>query len=434
MRFFPLLALVATSHAAEPGVSWTSSSPSFEPVLGGSLVGGNGRTGGTAFGLLPLNGLRGWGPEVRDRVLFVEPVLGVNEDGRSNASLGLGFRRLFADPTGGRTRLAHDIDLLGEGWYVGGNVFTDWTRGAHNQDHWQLGTGMETGSRYLTLHANWYWPLTGAQRWGEFTSVQETESGTLKNYELSVGPVVTSGPAAGTHDIHVTTTAYDSFRAKLATYGLYDEALRGWDTELSILVPGIDKHVDLRVIGGLYGFDGGSTGRGFHGWQVGAEFRPVPAMVLMATHFSDDRFGEGQWLAGVRFEIPLGTGMADSLRMRRRDLSERLMEPALRRQTPAVATASRREKAMERTWVHNRPTTLEELNLATVPKPGDLIQLQDGTVLVVEADGKTLRPPRKGERFWDVGHFGGVIIVPEPSRALLLLLGLIGLMLRRRRR
>ncbi|MDB6116265.1 MAG: hypothetical protein JWO08_46, partial [Verrucomicrobiaceae bacterium] len=377
----------------------------------------------------------GWDPSVGDTVLFFQPVIGWQEGGAYEASLGLALRKVYDDPTHGRTKLANDIDLLGEGWFIGGSLFVDGMRSAHDQNHCQLSTGLEIGSRYLTLRANYFVPLTDAKRWGKATSTEVSgQSRTRrKNYELSVGPVVTSGPAAGTHDIHVTTTPFDAlvFRENRFTYGLYDEALRGWDTELSVLVPVIDKHVDLRLVAGLYGFDGGSTSRGFQGWQVGAEFRPVPAVVLMATRFNDDRNDGGQWMAGVRVEIPLGTRSPDAFRMRERRLSERLMEPVGRRYSPTVASGTKLEKKTVTTTTvttNTTPRTIEGLVLPRLPAPGDVIQLQDGTLLVLEADGKTLRPLRRGEGIYQV-----IMVVPEPSRVLLALLGLTSILLRRRR-
>ena len=436
MILLPLLALAASACLAnEAPLAWQPAPPPFEPVVGGSVFGQAGLAAGNAFTMLPLNDLIGWGSSVTDKVLFFEPLIGWQEGGEYEVSLGLGFRKLYGDPTDGQTKLARDIDLLGEGWYLGGNLFVDGMHSVHDLVNSQLSSGIEIGSRYLTLHANYYWPLSDAKRWGQMTTTQVTGHGPGNVYDLYVGPVVTSEPARGTHDIHVTTTPVESFRERLVTYGLYDEALRGWDTELSMLVPGIDKYVDFRLVAGLYGFDGGSTGRSFQGWQTGAEFRPVPAVVLMATRFGDGRYHDGQWMAGVRFEIPLGTGFHDSYRLRERSLSERLMEPVQRRNVPTVAVGTKQERATALPTVNKltgEPATIEGLKLSAVPRPGDVIQLQNGTLLVVEADGKSLRPWREGDPVSSPSH-GFIFLTPEPSRTVLVSLGLAVTILRRRR-
>lgn len=472
-------ALASGALAVDPAVEFKVE-PVFPSVLGGSVVGEAGRMEGNVFSVFPLNDLIGWGPQVKNAVLFVQPLVGWQEGGSTTASLGLGFRKLFGDPTQGHSKLATDIDLFGEGWYLGGNVFADWMQSPRGLGHWQASAGVEVGSRYLSFHANYYWPLTKEKRWGQNTTRQidllgSTTTRSSSGPTLFIGPEITSGPLAGTHDIHVDTSYREVTKLRLRTtdftFGFYEEALRGWDASVDVLVPKLDRYVDLRLRAGLYGFHEGEIADGFHGWLVGAELRPVPAVALMASCFEDGRHDEPQWLVGVRFEVPLGHGTKDAFKVRRRTLHERVTEPVVRQYQPTVADGVRLDHTKSKTSTAvvtsngstaNRVFTDISVGL---PVPGDALLMPDGTFVVVEADGKTLRvipassvvsgyreswgearvwtgywpysrPIQEGEHLFAgvvVGDEGALLILPEPSRICLVLLGLAIAGLRRRR-
>jgi hypothetical protein len=190
------------------------------------------------------------------------------------------------------------------------------------------------------------------------------------------------------------------------------------------------------------------------------EWRPVPSVVLMATHYDDDRFNKGQWLAGVRFEFPLGRSPKEQLTPRRRTLQERLLEPARRRHAPQIGEAAKTEQVA---FVDERGERLgmERIQmLGDKPQAGQVIFLDDGTAMIVTGNGSKLRSLRSDEvvldgyvdengRSWVLVSAGpdewvyrparkgeyvaGIDVIPEPSRALLLVVGIATILMRRRR-
>ena len=109
--------------------------------------------------------------------------------------------------------------------------------------------------------------------------------------------------------------------------------MEGWDAEVAVLVPGLDRWFDVRLIAGYFEFYGDNGGAVFSsadisGWKAGIEVRPVPAVVLSATWYEDEAFVDNNWMFGVRLEIPLGR--PGSFTPRRRHLQERLVEPVHR--------------------------------------------------------------------------------------------------------
>ncbi|WP_147263670.1 NosD domain-containing protein [Roseimicrobium gellanilyticum] len=153
-----------------------------------------------------------------------------------------------------------------------------------------------------------------------------------------------------------TTTIEQLFR-------LYEEGMEGWDVQASLLVPGLDRWMDVFLIGGYYSFDNqpfgpqtGGTGN-VEGWKAGVEVRPVPAVVLNATWYEDERYVGSDWLYGLRLEIPfemgdLGDGkgfwdrVGESFTPRRRHLAERLVEP-VRRQNEAIKIGNETEDQVD---------------------------------------------------------------------------------------
>ena len=117
--------------------------------------------------------------------------------------------------------------------------------------------------------------------------------------------------------------------------------------DATLLVPGIDRWADLRVIGGYASFESPTVGSlEYDSWRLGVDFRPVPAVVLSAMWHENERLFGDQWLFGVGVEVPfetrnLGDGKGGFWRQvkrafqpRRRHLAERLIEPARRHSLP----------------------------------------------------------------------------------------------------
>jgi hypothetical protein len=177
---------------------------------------------------------------------------------------------------------------------------------------WQLGIGAEAGTRYFEVRGNYYIPLGDGQRVDrfDFTALEP----------------------------HMSGGQLTSITARTRTIDVLEEPMEGWDAELAVLVPGIDKWCDVRLIGGYFDFEGGDGGALFSsadlsGWKAGIEVRPVPAVVLSATWYENIDFVDDHWMFGLRLEIPLGK--PGSFTPRRRHLQERLVEP-VRRQNASI--------------------------------------------------------------------------------------------------
>jgi hypothetical protein len=84
------------------------------------------------------------------------------------------------------------------------------------------------------------------------------------------------------------------------TLSLLTESLRGWQMDATLLVPGIDRWVDLRVIGGYASFESPTVGSlEYDSWRLGVDFRPVPAVVLSAMWHENERLFGDQWVSWV---------------------------------------------------------------------------------------------------------------------------------------
>ena len=129
------------------------------------------------------------------------------------------------------------------------------------QSFYQMSGGLELGSRYVTIRANHYWPLTDAQRFGEVRTVSVRNTSSISNsertsYRLEIGPGP-YGPSNVTNiSAFATTNRSSSISTRIiqttAIHGLFEEALEGWDLDASFLMPGLDRYTDLRLITGFY--------------------------------------------------------------------------------------------------------------------------------------------------------------------------------------
>lgn len=374
-----ICALMATCHVAAltAGPAAASAGKESKAVtledrwsLPGTFGGGVKTTGdytdGNLFLVVPLHSSLGREGILGGDVLFLEPYTSWGERREVAASLGLGWRHLFNDQsvTAITRHDGHQASFMEEGWYVGGNIFVDMLDTEADNQFWQLGFGIEAGTRYLEVRGNYYLPLSDRQLAEEIrtretftsTSTRTIQSTTPLNQPFATGNTIQQDALFTTR--RATTTSTTTIER---LFQRFEDGMEGWDAEVAVLVPGLDKYCDLKLIGGYFKFDNqpfgpqtGGTGN-VEGWKAGVELRPVPALVLTATWYEDERFVGDDWLFGLRMELPfemgdLGDGktfwkrISDSFRPRRRHLAERLAEP-VHRQNAAIKVASTVEEA-----------------------------------------------------------------------------------------
>lgn len=335
-----------------PAESW-----SLPGLLGTGIKSTDQHAEGQFFLVLPVVSTLEHDGQLGGDVIFVEPYASWGEQGEAAASLGLGWRHLFSDQNVAAV-VAHDghqASLWEEGAYVGANFFLDMLDTQFDNRFWQMGVGVEAGSRYLEARANYYFPLSDSQLGLEERSTQ-TYSSSRTRTSRQVSPINDPYATGNTiaQDVNFTTlaTTTTSTTTVEQLFRLYEEGMEGWDAQIALLVPGLDRYLDVKLIGGYYAFDNqpfgpqtGGTGN-VEGWKAGLEIRPVPAVLLNATWYEDERFVGSDWLFGAQLQVPfeigdLGDGkgfwsrIGDAFKPRRRHLVERLAEP-VHRQNQAI--------------------------------------------------------------------------------------------------
>ena len=338
-------------------------------------------------------GRDGW---LEGDVIFLEPYTSWGEQGEVVASLGLGWRHLFSQQGVGAV-LQHDghqANLIEEGAFVGANLFVDMLDTQFDNRFWQLGFGLEAGTRYLEARANYYLPLSDRQVAEEIRTRQSVQQrSTLTEYDDPFATGHTIQQDVTVSSLLTTTTIERLFRR-------YEDGMEGWDAEVALLLPWVDRWMDVKLIGGYYAFDNqpfgpqaGGTGN-VEGWKAGIEVRPVPAVALHATWYEDERFVGSDWLVGVRLEIPfeagdLGDGkglwgrVADAFRPRRRHLAERMAEP-VRRQNAAIKIANSVEEDKSEAEV--------KVVTKVISQSKSRVVLEDTVVFVDNAIGSATNP------------------------------------------
>jgi hypothetical protein len=356
-------------------------------------------------------------------VLFLEPYTSYGEGGEIAASLGLGYRYLFgSQPVSAMSRTdAPQAGFFEEGFFIGANAFIDMLDTQFNNQFWQLGVGIEFGTRYLEVRGNYYIPLTDRQLAEQFSTRDTFESTSTSTSQRVVG----TDPYA-TANLVAQNVVYQTLRSTTSStttierlFSRYEEGMEGWDAEAALLIPGLDQYFDLRLIGGYYSFDNqpfgpqtGGTGN-VEGWKAGVEIRPVPAIILTGTWYEDDRLTGSDWTAGVQLQLPfeagdLGDGkgfwgrVSDAFKPRRRHLAERLAEP-VHRQNAAIKLAHNVELDKETSRTKTKTVTR-----VISQRPGQIILaddlifvnnegpvgngIQEGDALANGADGTAERP------------------------------------------
>lgn len=353
--FFALLGLVAGMVRAQDGAPQTWTAPG---LMGGGIKGNDAYVEGSLFLTWPFYSTIGRDGSAGGSIWLIEPYVSTGEGPETATSLGLAWRHLFSHQPIDAIALdskSRSAGLLEEGIFVGANLFADLLDTQYDNLFWQLGGGLEFGTRYFEVRTNYYLPLSDPQE-AEFTLRKEGPTRRVDTYY--------SDPYASGHgieqDLHRGLFEITPYLERL--FRVKESGMEGWDAEAAILVPWVDRWMDVRIIPGYYSFENQpfgpqSAGTGkTEGWKAGLEARPVPALALQATWYEDERFVGGDWTAGFRLEIPFEIGDAGdgkdfwgriqhSLRPRRRHLAERLSEP-VKRQNSAVKTTAEVEEVV----------------------------------------------------------------------------------------
>ncbi len=237
--------------------------------------------------------------------LFLEPYSSLGDQGELATSLGLGWRHMFSDQPNSKLKDAYTAGFMDEGWYIGGNIFTDMLRTHADNEFWQLGVGLEVGSRYVELRGNYYIPFDGGRKLASrsessqtFVSQSSRSSSATSMQQVNQQQMTASDPFATGNtiqqDVNTTNTAFNSATTTTTTAvtttrttvktitSLYEEGMEGWDAELAVLVPWVDQWMDVKLLGGYFSFNNQpfgprSLGTGdVRGWKGGVEVVRCP--------------------------------------------------------------------------------------------------------------------------------------------------------------
>ncbi|MCE9519219.1 MAG: inverse autotransporter beta domain-containing protein [Verrucomicrobia bacterium] len=355
----------------------TADSAWSSTILGFGVKTNDNYTDGNVFLTVPLISTIGRDGKLGGDYLFIEPYSSVGTGGEVAASLGLAWRHLFSNQSVAALHNKGEASFMEEGWFLGTNLFVDMLDTQHNNQFWQLGVGAEIGNRYLQLSGNYYIPLSDRELAQRNVSTQSFSNTSNSTQLTSAGD-----PFATGHEIlqNATYTTYASTTTTTVrtVSEIFEQGMEGWDAQLAVLVPWLDQWVDLKLIGGYFSFDNQPFGPqkfgtgNVHGWKAGAEFRPVPAVVLSAMWYQDARLTGNDWTVGVQLQVPLGKDWKDSFRPRRRHLVEDLAEP-VHRQNDAVKIGNDEE--------HHSTTSVKHVT-RVVKKTDTQIVLKDDIIFV----------------------------------------------------
>ncbi len=237
-------------------------------------------TQGNFGAMVPLISTMGAGWDGSGSLLFAEPYGTWISGGYAQAGMGLGFRHHFSAMDLGWAP-GQEAAWLRDGLFIGTNLFVNMANAENDLRFWQLSPGIEVGARWVQLRSRYHIPIS--------------ESYFVGN-GFSQGLVTQNGP-------YTIRSGQDAFiEAEL-------ESLEGWEVEAEILVPGLDQVADVRVIAGYADFfSNDHAATTIQSLKAGIEARPVPAVVLSAMWYEDERLMGDNWFFGMGVEVPIGPG------------------------------------------------------------------------------------------------------------------------------
>lgn len=175
-------------------------------------------------------------------------------------------------------RKLHDPDMI-----LGANLYYDtrWTENDNTFD--QVGGGIELLTRRIDARANVYIPL----------SDEEVVSSTS---ETATSSEVTGGQ-------RITTT-------RRIEQVVYEEALEGFDAEIGVWLPFLDKAAPTALYAGYYDFSSDFE-EDRSGMKARLESRVLSWLTVDAEWYDDDELNRTDYFVGIRVHMNLGGGRSD---------------------------------------------------------------------------------------------------------------------------
>ena len=202
--------------------------------------------------LLPLYG-------DKQQLFFFNPNFRFDDNDGNEQNVGFGYRRLGS----------------GGHFIAGGNVYYDTMESETGHRYEQWGLGAELLTHWVDVRANYY--------------------DVFGDDENILGGTPGSGSFAFSGNSLVINSGLD-----------VEEALDGYDVEVSFLVPGVSDFMETRVAGTYYSFDA-DYGKDPDGWRGRLEIRPVQAVNLSIEYRDDSLRGTDTFFGGY-LEIPFSMG------------------------------------------------------------------------------------------------------------------------------
>jgi hypothetical protein len=91
------------------------------------------------------------------------------------------------------------------------------------------------------------------------------------------------------------------------TFGIFEQGLEGWNAEAGVLVPGLDKWMELRLFAGGYNYQD-PKGGDIAGFKARAEARVTEGVTFDLEYWEDEELVGGNWVGGVRVSVPFDIG------------------------------------------------------------------------------------------------------------------------------
>ncbi|MDP8218263.1 MAG: hypothetical protein P9M03_06015 [Candidatus Theseobacter exili] len=216
-------------------------------------------------------------------VVMLNPKGSFSEHSENEQNLGLVLRKMLLDNKA----------------IIGGNVFYDSRESTYGNHYDQLGLGIEMLTEWIDGRFNYYLPndngdpsvIATQESQGVEVSFTETQR-SIFFHENSVkqGRVRTTTTTTTTH-------YYDKF----------ERALEGYDFELGVKLPYIDKWADTRVFGGYYSYDA-KYGNDLEGFKARLEIKAMPGLIFDAEWFEDKELHGSDYYVGARVRVPFEIG------------------------------------------------------------------------------------------------------------------------------